>query len=132
MTLPASPPAIQKWLNDGYTPAKYLDAWEVVFRFYADSFPNQCISLSGPDLPVLENGTRFDHPERMGAKQDIVERAMRALGRRLALQSNDLHAGHAPVEALDDTDFINSYSGRIITGRWPAKSWVRRATLPWL
>jgi hypothetical protein len=116
MTLPGSPPAIQKWLGDGYTPAKYLDAWEEVFRFYADSFPNQCISLSGPDLPILENGRRFDHPERMRAKQDIVERAMRVFGRRLAIQSSDLHAGHAPVEALDNTDFINSYSGRIITG----------------
>ena len=41
---------------------------------------------------------------------------MRVFGRRLAIQSNDLHAGHAQVEAFDGTDFINSYSGRIITG----------------
>ena len=117
MTLPVPrQEGTQKWIGDGYTAAKYLDAWEEVFRFYADSFPNQCISLSGPDLPILENGKRVDHPERMRAKQDIVERAMRVLGRRLTIQSNDLHAGHAAVEALDNTDFINSYSGRIITG----------------
>lgn len=115
MTLPVSRAAVQKWLSDGYTPAKYLGAWEEVFRAYAESFPNQCVSLSGPDLPILENG-RFNHPERMRAKQDIVERAMRVFGRRLTIQSNDLHAGHAPVEPLDNTDFINSYSGRIITG----------------
>jgi len=115
MTLPVSRPAIQKWLSDGYTPAKYLDAWEEVFQVYARSFPNQCVSLSGPDLPILESG-RLNRPERMRAKQDIVERAMRAFGRRLAIQSNDLHAGHAAVEAMDNTDFINSYSGRIITG----------------
>jgi hypothetical protein len=115
MTLPVSRQAIQKWLNDGYTPTKYLDAWEEVFRVYNGSFPNQCVSISGPDLPILENG-RFNRPERMRAKQDIVERAMRVFGRRLTIQSNDLHAGHAPVEALDNTDFINSYSGRIITG----------------
>jgi hypothetical protein len=42
---------------------------------------------------------------------------MRVLAERLAIQSSDLHAGHAPVEAPDNTDFINSYSGgRIITG----------------
>lgn len=35
---------------------------------------------------------------------------------RVSLLRCDLHAGHAPVEALDNTDFINSYSGRIITG----------------
>jgi len=115
MTLPDSPPAIRQWLSDGYTPAKYLGAWEDVFHVFASAFPNQCVSLSGPDLPILENG-RFSHAERMRAKQDIVERAMRVFGRRLTIQSNDLHAGRAPVEALDNTDFINGYSGRIITG----------------
>jgi hypothetical protein len=115
MTLPQSRPAIQKWLNNSYTPAKYLGAWEEAFRVYADSFPNQCVSLAGPNLPILEGG-RIDRAAHFRAKQEIVERAMRVFGRRLAIQSNDLHAGHAPVEALDNTDFINSYSGRIITG----------------
>jgi len=115
MTLPSSPPATRKWLSHGYTPARYLSAWEDVFHVFASAFPNQCISLSGPNLPILEKG-RFNHPERMRAKQDIVERAMRVFGRRLTIQSNDLHAGHASVETLDNTDFINGYSGRIITG----------------
>jgi len=115
MTLPQSRPAIQKWLNNSYTPGKYLSAWEEAFRVYADSFPNQCVSLAGPNLPILEGG-RIDRAAHFRAKQEIVERAIRAFGRRLAIQSNDLHAGHAPVEALDNTDFINSYSGLIITG----------------
>ena len=115
MTLPVSQLAIQKWFSDGYTPAKYLAAWEEVFHVYAEIFPTQCVSLSGPDLPILENG-RLNRPERMREKQDIIEKALRVLGRRLAIQSNDLHAGHAAVEALDNTDLINSYSGRIITG----------------
>ena len=115
MTLPNGPPAIQKWLRDGYTPAKYLDAWEETFRVYADAFPNQCISLAAPGLPILEQG-RFNRPAHLRAKHEIVDRAIRVYGRRLAIQSNDLHAGHAPIEAPDGTDFINSYSGRIITG----------------
>jgi hypothetical protein len=115
MTLPNGPPAIQKWLKDGYTPAKYLDAWEETFRVYADAFPNQCISLAAPGLPILEQG-RFNRPAHLRAKHEMVDRAMRVFGRRLAIQSNDLHAGHAPIEAPDGTDFINSYSGRIITG----------------
>ena len=41
---------------------------------------------------------------------------MVAVGNRLAIQSSDLHAGQAAVEAPDNTEFINSYSGRIITG----------------
>jgi len=116
MTLPAnSPPAIRKWLSDGYTPAKYLGAWEEAFHVYADTFPNQCVSLAAPNLPILEQG-RFDRPAHLQAKHEVVDRAMRVFGRRLAIQSNDLHAGHAQVEAPDGTDFINSYSGRIITG----------------
>jgi hypothetical protein len=116
MTLPSSrPPANRKWFRDGYTPAKYLAAWEDAFQVYADAFPNQCISLAGPNVPILAQG-RFDRVEKQKTKEDFVERAVRAFGRRLALQSNDLHAGRAPKEAFDDTDFINSYSGRIITG----------------
>ena len=114
-SLPVSPPAIRKWFSDGYTPAKYLDAWEEVFHVFASAFPNQCVSLSGPGLPILADG-RLNRPEHMRARQEIVERAMRVLGRRLTIQSNDLHAGHAQVEAPDYTDFINGYSGRIITG----------------
>ena len=116
MTLPSdSPPAVKKWLSDGYTPAKYLGAWERTLRVYADTFPNQCVSLAAPGLPILERG-KSGRPARLSAKQDVVERAVKVLGRRLAIQSNDLHAGHAQVEAFDGTDFINSYSGRIITG----------------
>jgi hypothetical protein len=115
MTLPNSPPAIRQWLDDSYTPAKYLAAWEEAFHVYADAFPNQCVSLAGPGLPILEHG-RMDRPAHLRARQEIVDQAMRAIGRRLAIQSNDLHAGHAEVEAPDYTDFINSYSGRIVTG----------------
>jgi hypothetical protein len=115
MTLPSSPPAVAKWLAAGYTPAKYLGAWDEAFRVYADAFPNQCVSLAGPSLPILAQG-KMDKPAHLRARQEIVERAMRVFGRRLTIQSNDLHAGHAQVEAPDYTDFINSYSGRIITG----------------
>jgi len=115
MTLPNGPPAIQKWLKNSYTPSKYLGAWEETFHVYADSFPNQCVALTGPGLPILAQG-RIDRPAHVRARQEIVDRAVRVFGRRLAIQSNDLHAGHAQIEAPDYTDFINSYSGRIITG----------------
>ena len=98
-TLPSSPPAMQKLLHDGYTPDKYLGAWEKVFHVYAEAFPNQCVSLATGKRNIA-----------------IVERAMQVFGRRLAIQENDLHAGRAQVEAPDSTEYINSYSGRIITG----------------
>jgi hypothetical protein len=116
MTLPSdSPTAVKKWRGEGYTPAKYVGAWEETWRVYADSFPNQCVAVTAPGLPILEQ-EQSGLPARMRAKQDIVERAVRVVGSRLVVQSNDLHAGHAQVEAFDGTDFIKSYSGRIITG----------------
>jgi len=110
-----SPPAIKKWRSDGYTPVRYMGAWEEAFHVYADSFPNQCVSVTAPGLPILEQG-QSGLPARMRAKQDMVEQAVRVFGNRLVIQSNDLHAGHAEIEAFDGTDFIKSYSGRIITG----------------
>jgi hypothetical protein len=115
MTLPNSPPAHRQWLRDSYTPAKYLSAWDEVFHFYASAFPNQCISLAAPGLPILGPGDK-GRPAHLRARHEVVAQAMRVIGDRLAIQSSDLHAGQANVEAPDQTDFINSYSGRIITG----------------
>jgi len=114
MTLPNKPQDHKKWLSHSYTVEKYIGAWQQVFHVYATVFPNQCISLSGPGLPVLGSG-RKDPGERMRAKLKIVAQASAILGRRLVLQWSDLHAGRTRVEA-PERDFVNSYSGRIITG----------------
>jgi hypothetical protein len=115
MTLPNSPAAHRQWMADGYAPARYLSAWDDTFHFYAETFRNQCISLSAPGLPILGAGPK-GRAAHLRAKQEVIERAARAVGNRLAIQSSDLHGGHAAVEAPDNTEFINSYSGRIITG----------------
>jgi hypothetical protein len=74
------------------------------------------VGLAGPNVPILEHGKIIDPAACLRAKQEMVTRAQQVFGRRLAIQSNDLHAGRAAVEAPDFTDFINSYSGRLITG----------------
>src|ERR1035438_3921023 len=90
MTLPSnSPPAVKKWLSDGYTPAKYLGAWEKAFHVYADSFPNQCVSLAAPGLPILERG-KSGRPARLRAKQDIVEQAVKVDRKSTRLNSSHL------------------------------------------
>src|ERR1022692_5268948 len=98
MTLPNSATAHQQWLKNSYTPAKYLGAWEDTFHFYGGTFPNQCISLAAPGLPILGPGPK-GRPAHLRAKHEVVAQAMRVLGDRLAIQSSDLHAGHANVEA---------------------------------
>jgi len=117
MTLPIKPhDSMKKWLDHGYTPSKYLAAWERVFQVYAEGFPNQCVSLSAPGLPILERGRIGDHSAHMRAREAIIDRAKSAFGRRFVIQWSDLHAGQARVEAPDQTDSVIDYSGRIITG----------------
>ena len=86
MTLPIKPPDVEKWLKDSYTPRKYLEAWEKVFQVYADYFPNQCVSLLAPGLPLLEQGRIIDPAAHMRARQAIIDKAIGVFGRRLALQ----------------------------------------------
>jgi hypothetical protein len=116
MSLPVKPEAHEKWLKHSYTPRRYLEAWDKVFRVYAEDFPNQCISLSAPGLPMLERGKVVDPAGHMRARLEIIDRAVGVLGRRLAIQWSDLHAGSARVEAPDQTSLMIDYSGRIITG----------------
>jgi hypothetical protein len=117
-TLPNGPTDRSKWQDDSYTPSKYLGAWEEVFRVYAADFPNQYVSLSvGGGLPINDRGEHDPH-EHLRTKQAIVERAIGVLGRRFALQLNDVHAG--PTQLRSDSDaedqFVIGYIGRIVTG----------------
>jgi hypothetical protein len=116
-TLPNNPSDHEKWLSDGYTPDKYLEAWQKVFYFYAGCFPNQYVSLSGPSLPILGPGPKGPI-ERNRERKAIVEQASSILGRRLVLQFSDLHAGQdeGTERAARYFDFLVGYCGRIITG----------------
>jgi len=123
MTLPNRPQDHRKWLDHSYTMKKYQGAWQEVFRVYAAYFPNQCVSLTAPGVPILGPGTQ-DPDERKRARVAIVDQAFGILGRRLALEGDNLHAGYVRVDGPDLTGFLNSYSGRIITGlemRCPAE-----------
>jgi hypothetical protein len=40
-TLPSKPRDLKTWLNNSYTPRKYIGAWHTVFQVFAADFPNQ-------------------------------------------------------------------------------------------
>src|SRR5581483_4321485 len=114
MTLPVTPQDITQWRNDSYTPDKYIAAWQKIFGMYAEDFPNQCVSLSAPGVPILEPG-RNGLNAHILARQTVVDNASDVLGKRLVLQWSNL-TGEAPVKASDEFGFITSFSGHIITG----------------
>jgi hypothetical protein len=116
--LPHTPEELRKWQSDSYRPSKYLGAWREVLRVYAADFPNQYVSLSvGNGLTINDQG-KLDPRERLRTKEAVVNEAISALGRRFALQLNDVRAGadlHTPNSEFED-QFVIGYIGQIITG----------------
>ncbi|MGA2428478.1 MAG: hypothetical protein ABSH13_08240 [Candidatus Acidiferrum sp.] len=113
MTLPDTPEDVKTWLKVSYTPRKYMEAWQKVLQVFSADFGNQYISLIvGSGLNVNDHG-KIDPRERARTRKEVIDQAIAVLGRRFVLQNSDLHAGpkQHPV-----TDFVMSYSGRVITG----------------
>lgn len=114
MSLPSSPRQLKTWQEDSYTPRKHIEAYRKVFQVYAADFPNQYVCLAlGKGLNINDQG-KITPGEGARTRQTIINQAMRLLGRRFVLESCDLHAG--PKHQLPVTNFVMSYSGRIITG----------------
>ena len=114
MTLPGLPKDLKKWQRDAYTPRRYIDAWQKVFQVYAADFPNQYVSLSVGNGINIDDQGKIDRNEHSRTRQKVIDQAIGLLGRRFVLQNSDLHAG--PEDQHLVTEFVMSYSGRIITG----------------
>jgi len=74
--------------------------------------------LSG--LNINDQG-KIDPREAVRTREEVIDQAMGLLGRRFVLQNSDLHAGR---ELHPVTDFVMTFSGRVITGlemRCPAE-----------
>jgi hypothetical protein len=126
-TLPATPEDVQKWLNVGYTPSKYREAWQKVFQVYAADFPNQYVSLSlGFGLNINDRGKK-DGRARKTTKDAIIEEGIRVLGRRFALQNSNLDGNPEPVHGPHGVPLVISYNGRIVTGFQLRTSCVRNS-----
>jgi hypothetical protein len=117
-TLPHKPGTrdIKKWLNNYYTPSKYIGVWQEVFHVFAADFPNQYVSLSfGRGIPINNQG-KIDRREPMRTRQAIIDKAIALLGHRFALQHCNLDGNSGEGHGPPGTHFLISHNGRIITG----------------
>jgi hypothetical protein len=116
-TLPGKPEDVETWLKAGYTPRRYLEAWQKTFQVFAADFPNQYVSLSlGTGLNISDRGKR-DAAARKRTKQAVIDEAMSVLGRRFVFQSSNLDGNAVEtVGAPGGTALVISYNGRILTG----------------
>jgi hypothetical protein len=115
-TLPHKPEELQKWRSVGYTPTKYIEAWQQVFRAYATDFPNQYVSLSlGSGLNIDEQGKK-DARAAKPTKVAIIDEAIGILGLRFALQNSNLDGNSEPDHGPHGVPLVIGYNGRIVTG----------------
>ena len=115
-TLPSNPDDVRIWLRHGYTPRKYIEAWQKTFQVYAAEFPNQYVSLSlGFGLNINDRG-KLDPHERMRTKEAVISEGIGILGRRFALQNSNLDGNLRPGKGPPGVDLVIGYNGRIVTG----------------
>jgi hypothetical protein len=115
-TLPGKPEDVQKWLSVGYTPSKYIAAWQEVFRAYAADFPNQYVSLSAGSGLNIDEWSKRDARERRPTKDAVIEEGIATLGRRFVLQNSNLDGNPEPARGPHNVPLVISYNGRIVTG----------------
>jgi len=115
-TLPNHAGDLQKWRAIGYTPGKYIEAWQKTFQVYAAAFPNQYVSVSlGFGLNIDDRGKQ-DGRAGKPTKEAILNDAIRIFGRRFALQDSNLDGNPEKDQAPHGIPLVISYNGRIITG----------------
>ena len=115
-SLPGKPEDLRIWLNEGYTPQKYLGAWRKTLQVYAADFPDQYVSLSiGPALKIDDRG-QIAPRERKRTREEMVDQGMDILGRRFVLQLSNLDGFPAEGPGPRAVDFVIGYNGRVITG----------------
>ncbi len=115
-TLPGKPEDVTIWLNAGYTPHKYIAAWQKTLQAYAADFPNQYISVSmGFGLNIDDRG-QIAPRERQRTRQEVIDQAMAILGRRFVLQFSNLDGFPGAGPGPRAVDFVIGYNGRVITG----------------
>jgi hypothetical protein len=115
-TLPSKPEDVTTWLQVGYTPRRYVAAWQKTFQVYAADFPNQYVSVSmGFGLNIDDRG-KIAPAERKRTRQEIIDEAMGALGRRFVLQFSNLDGFPGAGPGPRGVDFVIGYNGRVITG----------------
>lgn len=113
MSLPNTDSDIQEWISQGYTPARYLNAWAQTFAKYHSLFPKQYFSLAlYPGLPVNDSGRR-DVAARQSTRQAVIAAGL-AYPSQFALQTSGLDA--AKENAKGGYEIVKSYSGSIATG----------------
>jgi hypothetical protein len=109
-------PALQEWMNAGYTPAKFERAWREVFRRYAALFPNQYVSLAlyrGVPIGVKNGSPVVDDTEAQETPRRIIAAGMSELPGKFVVEANGLDANSPKNHTYQ---LVKETSGKTVTG----------------
>jgi hypothetical protein len=115
-TLPSNAEDLRIWLHHGYTPRRYIEAWQKTFQVYAAKFPNQYVSLSLGFGLNINDQRKLDPRERKRTQEAVIGEGIGMLGRRFALQMSNLDGNPRPGKGSPAVDLVIGYNGRIVTG----------------
>jgi hypothetical protein len=111
---------IAEWINLGYTPDRYVNAWKESFDQYHQLFPHQYLSLSlYPGLPIGNNGAE-DRRARTDTVDRVIEAGMR-YKQQFALQENGIR-GRERQPSDHEYNAVREHCGDIVTGLQNSKS----------
>jgi len=114
-TLPPNNLDVLKWEKDGYTPTKYLAAWEQTFLTYKEDFPNRYISLSLGDGIAVDDQGQLDPSEPLTTQTAVINEAASILQSQFMFQESNLD-GNAATATSAQTETVRNLSGQFITG----------------
>jgi hypothetical protein len=109
-------PALQTWMNAGYTPTKLASAWREVFTRYAQLFPNQYVSLAlyrGMPIGVKNGAPVVDEAEAQETPQRVITAGMTELPAKFVVEANGLNA-NSPTNHV--YQLVKASSGKTLTG----------------
>lgn len=112
MSLPNGTADLARWMTLGYTPDRYVVAWQTVFQAYARIFPRQYISLAlYPGLPLGTSGTR-DASQTTATPPRVLAAGL-AYRAGFALQTSGLAGART---GSDLYNLVRTNGGTVVTG----------------
>jgi hypothetical protein len=104
---------IAAWISLGYSPDKYVRAWQEAFDHYHQLFPNQYLGLAlYPPLPIGANGVE-DRRARTETLNRVIAAGMR-FKQQFDLQSDGMKGNVQPSGR--EHDAVRDHCGDVVTG----------------
>jgi hypothetical protein len=111
---------VAEWMQLGYTPTRYVNAWKQAFANYHALFPRQYLGLAlYPGLPIGENG-QPDPSQANATRLDVIAAGMQ-YKQSFVLMEDGIRGG-VPPPSDPGYNAVMANCGNIVTGLQNSRS----------